>query len=244
MQTSTEIFNHTSSTAAGADARELLVRVIFVQDPETNDKIIKATNSQTPIPSASLRATDKIHRDIEDYLRPYGLSYDRRKNQYRNRGISPAKIVSIPLMAQAIMSTCLGRPNDARARPSSLLKKDGDYQEIFNPQYPINVFLIAARIIKCVQDHLNGRDDIVRKDRNNIQFHASAVVSSLLTGKRQPTASDLSRFDVESISDELVTRGVSVAHSVYVELGSTDQIAKSHDFVRILGEAISSQLVS
>ena len=57
----------------------MLLRVIVPENEETRDKIIRATNSQTPIPKSSLRATDNVHRNIEDYFKPRGLYYDRRK---------------------------------------------------------------------------------------------------------------------------------------------------------------------
>ncbi len=64
LQTSTEIFNFWSKFITEQDERRILVRVIVPSAPESRDKIIKATNSQTAVQQASLRATDKIHRDI------------------------------------------------------------------------------------------------------------------------------------------------------------------------------------
>ena len=55
-------------------------------EDESRDRIIKATNSQTVVPPSSLRATQRIHRDIEEYLQQKGLFYDRRKNHYKNEG--------------------------------------------------------------------------------------------------------------------------------------------------------------
>jgi AIPR protein len=84
--------------------------VIVPEDPTSRDRVIKATNSQTSIPPASLRATDKIHRDIEEYLKPMGLYYDRRKNFYKNEGLQVDKIVGMPYLAQAVMAIALRRP--------------------------------------------------------------------------------------------------------------------------------------
>ena len=39
------------------------------------------------------------------------------------------------------MSVLLGRPNDARARPSTLWKEDDDYRKIFDPDYQLEVYL-------------------------------------------------------------------------------------------------------
>ena len=94
LQTSTEIFKYFQASNTQADERSLLIRVIVPPVPESRDRIIKATNSQTPMPVASLRATEKIHRDIEEYLRTFGLFYDRRKNYYKNDGKPIEKIIS------------------------------------------------------------------------------------------------------------------------------------------------------
>ena len=114
LQTSTQI---AESCAQGSeDTRKVMVKIISSEDEETRDKIIKATNRQNPIQSATLRATDKIQRDIETALKSVGLFYDRRKNHYKNQDKPRNKIVSIPLMAQALMAVMLGRPDQARAR--------------------------------------------------------------------------------------------------------------------------------
>jgi len=118
LQTSREIFQYFKTANTEGDEREILVRVISPQTSDSRDRVIKATNSQTAISAASLRATDKIQRDIEQYLRPFGLFYDRRKNSNKNEGKPLDKIVSIAAMAQALMAVVLQKPGTARARPS------------------------------------------------------------------------------------------------------------------------------
>jgi hypothetical protein len=44
------------------EKRRLLVRVIVANDPAVRDRIIRATNRQTPVADASLRATDEVQR--------------------------------------------------------------------------------------------------------------------------------------------------------------------------------------
>jgi len=102
LQISREIFRYFKTANTDGEDREILVRVISPETPESRDRVIKATNSQNPISPASLRATDKIQRDIEQYLRSFGLYYDRRKNSYKNEGKPIDKIISIPAMAQAL----------------------------------------------------------------------------------------------------------------------------------------------
>jgi AIPR protein len=108
LQTSSEVFNYFTTSNTDGDDRKLLVRVIVPSDAASRDRVIKAINSQTAVRPASLRATDKIHRDIEEYLRPRGLYYDRRKNYYKNEGKPLDRIIGIPQLAQATMSIVLG----------------------------------------------------------------------------------------------------------------------------------------
>lgn len=87
LQSSHEIYRHFSehSEDIDGDKRSVLVRVICEENAEeARDRIIRATNSQTSIPPASLRSADDIHRNIEDYLGFNGYFYDRRKNFYKN----------------------------------------------------------------------------------------------------------------------------------------------------------------
>ena len=143
LQTSTEVYNYfraiQPAEVAGKDERKILAKVLVPTEDESRDGVIKATNSQTPVQPASLRATDKIHRDIEEYLWPRQLFYDRRKNFYKNQGKPRDRIIGIPYMAQAVMAILLRQPDTARARPSSLLKTEGNYSKVFDSSYHINL---------------------------------------------------------------------------------------------------------
>ena len=156
LQTSTEVYNHFRETDIGNDNRKILVRVVVPTEEGSRDRIIKATNSQTAVQQASLRATDKIHRDIEEYLRPRGLFYDRRKNHYKNEGKPRDKVVGIPHLAQSVMSIVLQRPDTARGRPSSLLKKDTDYSKVYSEELPIHLYYVCAEAMRRVESFLNS----------------------------------------------------------------------------------------
>lgn len=109
LQSSSEIYSYFTrdKSKLDQDDRALLVRIIVPKTEESRDHIILATNSQTSIPKSSLRATDIIHRNIEQYFKSKGLYYDRRKNYYKNLGMPIDKIISIPFLSQCLMSTIL-----------------------------------------------------------------------------------------------------------------------------------------
>lgn len=241
LQTSTELYNYVKASNTEKDERSLLVRVIVPPAPESRDRIIKATNSQTPMPVASLRATEKIHRDIEEYLRPFGLFYDRRKNYYKNDGKPIEKIISISQMAQAVMALALQRPDSARARPSSLLKRDDDYATVFNPEYPIGLYLLCPQVMRRVDAILRSAPDLDQKDRNNIRFHVGMVATALAVGSEAPKPQAVAALQVESFSDAILADALAMVAGRYKELGATDQVAKGPEVVTHLKADLMAQ---
>jgi AIPR protein len=241
LQTSTEIAKYFKSKPSGKEGRKLLVRIITPDSAESSDKIIKATNSQTPIPEASLRATEKVHRDIEEFLKPFGIFYDRRKNSHRNEGKPISAIISIPTMAQAIMSMLLQRPNDTRARPSSLLRKAEDYNSIFSGDYPIQVYHVAAYLHQTVKGKLKLDNTLQARDRNNLLFYVVMYSGGLLTNTPTPTASILASIDVDTIDPSVLDAAITIAKDTYVGLGGTDQVAKGKELVQLLKLELDSE---
>ena len=151
--------------------RTLLVRILQTADPATRDRVIRATNRQTSVPEASLRATDVVQQRIEAFFASHDLYYDRRKNYYRNVGKPMDQIIGIPLLAQAVMAVGLSRPDDSRARPSSLLKFDRDYKTIFSTEIPLEVYLWAARAQKEVDAFLQTPEAGASiPERTNLRF--------------------------------------------------------------------------
>ncbi len=226
LQTSTEVYNYCSIHERVDDDRKILVRVIVPEEDESRDRIIKATNSQTVVQLSSLRATDRIHRDIEEYFRPNGLFYDRRKNYYKNEGKPRDKIISIPFLAQAIMAIVLQRPDNARARPSSLLKRDDDYKKVFSPSYPIKLYFVCAEVMRRVERSLKLPSlGVASEDRNNLRFYvAMHVVGGTSNSSKLPK--EIANFDVEVVDESAIRNSLGVIRPKYMELGGNDQVSK------------------
>lgn len=183
LQTSHTVFDVLRGAAQDHPAldRSVLVRILVTDDASTRDRVIRATNRQTSVPAASLRATDEIQRDIEAFFLPHGWFYDRRKNYYRNNGKSVERIVSIPLLAQAVMAMGLSRPDNSRARPSSLLKRDDDYRKIFSRDIPLDVYLWMAQSQKAVDSFLlSEAAETTPQERTNLRFHLSMIAAARL----------------------------------------------------------------
>jgi hypothetical protein len=232
LQTSTEIFK---SSVAFDNSRNVLVRVIAAETTASQDKIIKATNSQTSIPVASLHATEKIHRDIEEFFKSYGFFYDRRKNFYKNEGKGPDKIISIPYLAQAVMAIALQRPDSARARPSSLLKQEDDYKKVFSEDHPIQLYAACALIMKRTDGFLRADPTALKKeDLTNLRFYVAMCAAKRLADGKILSARTVSTLPIDKLSDELMSQALEEAKAAYEKLGATDQIAKGPELLRNL----------
>jgi hypothetical protein len=239
LQTSTEIYKHFSNVdfSIVEEKRNILVRVIVPEVESSRDRVIKATNSQTAIPPASLRATDKIHRDIEEYLHEHGLFYDRRKNFYKNQGKPIKDIISIAYLAQAVLSCALFDPSDARARPSSLLKEDEAYNKIFNVNYPIEIYLKCISIARKTESFLKSDSCTLSKsDINNLRFYLAMEVALRLSNSPRPQLKTIASIDLDNITVDLMSSCLRKVSSIFAALGGTDQVAKGRDFTAALLE--------
>lgn len=195
MQTSHSIHKVLSETGSNLEQHErrsLQVRIIKTQDPATRDDIIRATNSQTKVPDASLHATEDIHRQLEAHFLNKGWYYDRRKNFYKNDGKPADRIISIPMLGQAVMSVGLSRPDDARARPTSLLNNETDYNAVFNPKLSLDVYLWVATLQRSVDAVLASDERATQPSvRTNTKFYISSYLVTRKFGARVQSPSQL-----------------------------------------------------
>ncbi len=232
LQTSFEIHRYFSTNKIEKEDRNILLRVIKVQDEESRLRVIKATNSQTNIPPASLKATDPIHRDIEDYFYSKGFYYDRRKNYHKNQNRPASKIIGIPYLAQIITAILNRMPDYARARPSTLIKNESDYKKIFNKNLPMEMYYKGIVIQKEVEKSLkNFNPKLTRAEIGDIKFHVAMGVTMLLTSKIRISAKDIENIDLILMNEELIDMVINDVYDIYQILGGTNAVAKGTDFV-------------
>lgn len=238
LQTSREIFDACTRRPDDKDPRSVLVRVLVPQEEASRDRIIKATNSQTPIPISSLRATDKIHRDIEEFLSARGVFYDRRKNYYKNQGKPVASIVGIPYLAQSVLACALGDPASARARPSSLLKNDDTYGRIFSESYPLDMYFKCVSLARRVESVLRSEACTIAKSHwNNLRFYAAMLLALRLTCRQTPSIIHVAQIDLAQALDSMIIEGINDVYAHYMALGGTDQVAKGTELAKRVLEA-------
>ncbi len=202
LQTSQVIFDCLKQPllTSGSEKRHVAIRIIKSPDNAVQDKIIRATNSQTKIPIQFLRASDEKQRDIEQIFRASGLHYDRRKNSWRTAGRNLDSVVGMTELAQSVAAIILQEPDHARARPSRYFKDH--YDNIFKPNIQLNAYVVCALLRKRAEVFLKTVES-EREDRNNLLFYVIMTVRPILLKKRvKNKAVKLHEVNVQNVDDE------------------------------------------
>jgi hypothetical protein len=257
LQTTHTIYNYLKNQdiAKPIENRAILIKIVVSQDTESINRVIKATNFQTPIQPASLKATEPIQSDIENYFLSKGWFYDRRKNYYKNNGYPIDRIISIPYLAQAVMAIVLREPNISRARPSSIIKQDSDYKRVFNQSYNMEIYLFCAKMMKEVESFTRTSISNQSKQENGNQwfntsslrilnFHLAMLVVVKLVGKSQYKPKDVESLLEVDLKPEILNTTLSELIELtngYLDTHpslSINTIAKQKDFVSSLLEQV------
>jgi hypothetical protein len=148
LQTTESIHKYFRVPGSEAKGRCVLVRVLVSGDPVVQDRIIRATNNQSVIESAALRATEKTQRDIEDILFRHEWYYERRKNYHRNIGQPQARFVEPLYLASAAVSMLLKDPVRGSRLKSKFMRMDESYAKVFSPDFPIICWVKIVEVYK------------------------------------------------------------------------------------------------
>ncbi|MES2904107.1 MAG: AIPR family protein [Pseudomonadota bacterium] len=212
------------------DTRSLLVKVIRTDDDDTRDRIIRATNSQNAVSVAMLRATDPFQRQIEEFILPRDLYYERRKNYYSNRGRPSRKIVSLTFMTQAALTFLEFRPDDARARPSNPLKREDEYRQLVNTDIPLDAFYKAVKICREVELYLREHEELAAKEVNNLRFYVAMVGGWVLADSSDPSTGDIAALNLILLNADVMGRAYRFVNASYRRLGADDDVVKGAGF--------------
>lgn len=236
LQTSNEIFRHFQANPEKLEneTRNVLIRIIVPESEDSRDRIILATNNQTNILKSSLRANDPIHWQIEQYLRGRGLYYDRRKNYYKNQGRKSNEIISVSFLAQCMISLLLQKPNDARARPSTLLTKDETYEELYVKNQDLDVFYHAAKLGRIVDLCLKKSTIFTQAQKNDILFYVLYCVVAQKVGRAKITPSDVKELDLNLFTDSYILKIAAKVFDEYNQLGGDGKVAKGTELIEKL----------
>lgn len=232
LQTSMEVYNHfrkVGTDDVSPTARNILVRVIVPPTENSRNRIIKATNNQTNIPIASLRATERIHEDIEQFFETQGIFYDRRKNYYKNLGCPKNQIISITYLAQAVIAILLHEPSISRSKTASFIRDKKNYERVFNTRYPISLFYTCTRVLKAIDAYLLSEyiPDNVRGHENNIKFHLSMFAVSKHLQKTSIKPSDIQKIQIEAMTPTFLQDCLARVWRILQDLKKNRQVDES-----------------
>jgi hypothetical protein len=77
----------------------------------------------------------------------------------------------------------LSRPDKSRGKPSSLLKNDEDYKQVFSSAIPLEIYLWAAKLQRKVDGFIvSDAAGATLDQRNNLKFHLSMLIADELNG--------------------------------------------------------------
>lgn len=242
LQTSNEIYNYFTShpEQVDGDGRSILVRLLVPDDEDSRDRIILATNNQTVIPAVALRSTDPIHRQIEMYFKTRGLFYDRRKNFYKNQGKRPNEIVSIGFLGQCLMSLFMGKPNYARARPSTLLSNDDSYKKLYVDNADLELFYRSASLGKKVEHFIKSSNEYSQAAKSDILFYTLYAVVALAVHSADITPTAFKELDLSVIDDAKISEAARMVFDVYTKLGGSNKVAKGNDLLEGIRTCINN----
>lgn len=239
LQTSTEIYKQTRSEGR-EDNRSVLVKVIEARESSIRERIIRATNSQTSFGLSALRATDRVQRQIEDYLARHGLFYERRRRLYFNQGKPLDKIVSIDDMGQALVSVLVQTPEIARATPSRIFEQE-IYDLAFHQDHPVQMYAATIQLMRQCDDYLrttrtSGPEDF------RLQLVMTATI--LWTRRHKPGVTDVSQLEGKDAPKAILSEALDIVQTVYhaesrrTQVFLLDQLAKNSGVTnRILDQA-------
>ena len=128
---------------------------------------------------------------------------------------------SITYLAQSVIAILLKRPNDARARPSSLLKEDVNYYTIFDATYPMPLYLKCIQILKRMESYLTSTfTGISSLEVNNFKFHLAMYSSLLLANNPGATPDDILALNLDDFTVDFLNDSHSAIAEIYSAIGS------------------------
>jgi hypothetical protein len=123
------------------------VKLIYTDDEEIAQEVIKSTNRQTPIDENDLLALTKFQRDLEIYYSGMPddrrLYYERRSKQYASRAdVERTRIIPVGIQLKVFASMFLDAAHQAGRYQATLLKQVED--RVFKASHRPETYYTAA----------------------------------------------------------------------------------------------------
>lgn len=184
------------------------IKLIVSQDSDIKNRIIKATNRQTPVKTEELTALTDFQKLLEDYYAAAKgdcqLFYERRSQQYKSSvGIEKIRVVTISNQIRSFASMFLGLPHQASRYYGTLLKSIES--KVFVPGHPPIAYYASALALYRLEALIRRKQ--IGSVYRPFKYHLIAVVRMQLAGADFPAMTS-NRFEkycqpiVNTLKDE------------------------------------------
>lgn len=183
-QTSHVLFNNINNLKSPV---HIPVKLIVSQDSDVKNRIIKATNRQTPVKTEELTALTDFQKALEDYYVAVTgecrLYYERRSQQYRSTAaIEKIRIVSISNQIRSFSSVFLGLPHQASRYYGTLLASIES--KIFVPGHPAVAYYVSALALYRFEAFIRRKQ--IPSIYRPFKYHIIAIVRIQIGGISMP----------------------------------------------------------
>lgn len=183
-QTSHVLFNNQGNLTTPV---HIPVKLIVSQDSEVKNRIIKATNRQTPVKTEELTALTDFQKALEDYYTAATgecqLFYERRSQQYRSTaGIEKIRITNISSQIRSFASMFLGLPHQASRYYGTLLKSIES--KIFVPGHPPIAYYASALALYRFEALIRKKQ--IHAKYRPFKYHLIAIARMQIAGMTPP----------------------------------------------------------
>lgn len=217
LQTTESISRHFSSGGTDPSERSVLVKVIVSTEASVRDAIIRATNNQTAVHTASLHATDKIQRDIDDILLQNGMYYERRANYYANQGIAVSDIITPLYLGAGYVDLILKCPASASRLKMKFMRNEIAYNLVFDPKAPLKVWPILAAIMKRTDFELEKWRPTRKSSERFLKSWRYAIAMIVMArhfGTFSFSANDIAVFELAKLDTQLFVDAWALSRQV------------------------------
>jgi hypothetical protein len=168
-QTSYAIFNNKDKIIKPITIH---VKLISTIDQEIKNKIIKATNRQTPINDDMLYALSELPKKLEIYFDSYEektkLFFERRLKQYsRNDMIEKARIINLQNLVRAFASAFLDLPHQTTRNYKMLIRVHNE--KIFARDNILDMYYLSALLNYKIETLI--KNSVIEKKYRPAKWH-------------------------------------------------------------------------
>lgn len=184
-----------------SDAVQIPLRLIWTQDEDVIESIIKATNRQTEVKPEQFNAMTDFAKKLEafftTYPLPHRLYYERRSGQYDRAKVEGTRIVALSGMVRAFAAMFLGEPHRTTRNYKALKQMLG--AEIYGGNHVQEPYYAAAYTAYRLE--VLFRTQKLDTKLKPARYHILLAARLLINGKPLPA---MNSHEMKKRADEII----------------------------------------